>query len=103
VPDAADRILSMVERQDAHRIRMEAKFMSHSTARAWAGLAAATVICIFGLWIAYQLGLHGQPGLAGVLGTLDFGGLVTTFIYGTNNLRAERRERAELMTGQRKR
>ena len=90
LPGAADRIITMTERQSAHRQELETFAIHAEDRRSWGGLIVGGTVALAFLVGAVVLGLKGQPVLAGILGTLDLGSIVGTFVYGTVSRRAER-------------
>lgn len=90
----------MAEKQSDHRIKQEDKVVSADIRRANLGLGAGFVVAIAGLASSYFL-VDGGNTVAGVtVATVDLGGLVSAFIYGTVSRRSERKQRARMMTGQ---
>ena len=90
VPGAADRIITMAEKQAAHRQGLEAFALKAEDSRSWGGLIVGGIVAVSFLVGAVVLGLKGQPVLGGILGTLDLGSIVGTFVFGTRSRRAER-------------
>lgn len=90
LPGSAERILSMAERQSAHRQEIEktvikSKSISEIAGVIFAGLIASAVIA-GGLFLIYS-GLSVE-GFISILAAL--GSLVGVFVYGTRSERAER-------------
>jgi len=112
-PDFPERWLTMAERQEAHRQRLETLALVGDGRRAWTGIACAFLLCLAALAAAVIIALAAaviialarhDPGatyLSGVLGTSGLVGLAGVFIYGTRSRRQERADKARLMTGQR--
>lgn len=95
MPGLADRIITRFERQSKHRMELE-KYVTRTNAlRANLGL----VVSLAGLGAAAVLGLQGHDGAAGVVSVADLGVLAGVFVYGSNNQKQERLERARLMLG----
>jgi len=90
VPGAAERIISMAENQAKHRQGLEAYAIRAENQRSWGGLVAGLIVAVAFLAGAVILGIEGQPLLGGILGTLDLGSIVGTFVYGTRSRRDER-------------
>jgi uncharacterized membrane protein len=101
VPDAAERIPALAERQAAHRQQMEKRSVESELGRAWYGLVCALIAALAVLGAATYFASIGQAWVAGVLGGPDIVALVTSFVYGTERRRSERIERAKLMSGRR--
>jgi uncharacterized membrane protein len=81
-PGATDRIIAMVEKQQAHRMRWENEAREdHSRERRRAQLCAlAFALC--GLGTALVLGIFNQQTAATVIGSTTIGGVVASFILG---------------------
>ena len=92
-PGAANRILTLVENQSAHRQAMEKEVVSSNSRDSLLGiisafgLGLATIIC----GTIVILSGHGIYGT--LLGGAGLTGLVTAFIYGTRSSRKERAEK----------
>jgi uncharacterized membrane protein len=96
VPGAAERILTMAERQSSHRIDLEKAVVDADIKRANRGLAAGIVVALaFGAG-AFVLILSGHDLVGAVIGGGDLVALVGTFVYGTESRRRERQKRAEM-------
>ncbi len=100
VPDGAERILVMAEKQNEHRMELEAKVVFADIVRSYLGVGAGLVVAVLFGVLAYLLidGGHEAAGIS--LGTGTLASIVGTFVYGTISRRRERRERFELMAGQ---
>lgn len=90
VPDAADRIIAMAERQASHRQKLEELVVKSGTINSLLGL-------IFGLIIglATEIGavyciVNGYQGGGTTLGLSGLAGLVGVFVYGSKQRRQER-------------
>lgn len=100
VPDAAERIIVMAERQASHRMALEDRVATADIRRSNAGLTAGFVVALAGLGTAFFLVDRGHeiPGMT--IGGIDLAGLVTAFVYGTVSRRSERGKRFDTLTGQ---
>lgn len=80
-PDAAERIIAMSEKQQAHRHKLEAKVVGSDNFRASFGLVLGASIAVTALWMAYRLIMNDKTaeGLATVL--IALGAPVGAFIY----------------------
>jgi uncharacterized membrane protein len=100
IPDGADRILSLVERQTDHRIDLEKKVVYSDARRADWGVIAGLLVAGGGMGFGYALLVHGHA----VAGSIFAGGTITTlvgtFVYGTKSRREERIKKTKIMTGQ---
>lgn len=92
-PGSAERIISMAEKQHAHRIALESMVVTSDVRRSWWGLVAAVATAFGFLAVALTLGLTGHETPAAVIGGTTVVGIVGTFIYGTERRRSERAEK----------
>jgi uncharacterized membrane protein len=97
VPGSAERIIRMAENQAEHRQYLEKTVIEGDSKRADKGLKAGLIVAIVGLGVALTLGLHGQQLASIIIGVVDIGGLVATFVYGSVSRRSERAQKAEQM------
>ena len=99
MPGLADRIITRFERQSEHRMELERYVTRTNALRANLGLAVGLVVSLAGLGAAAALGLHGHDWAAGIISVAGLGVLAGVFVYGSNNQKQERLERAKLMLG----
>lgn len=101
VSGGAERILSMAERQSAHRIDLESTVIKGESRRSWFGLWLGFVVSIAiigaGLWVA--LSASPPAGAAIITGTIV--SLSGVFVYGQHSRRIEREHKAGLVSGKR--
>ena len=90
VPDAAERIIKMAEKQSDHRMILEKKVIGSNLVKSYLGMMSATLIAIYGLYISKEIAINGNPATAGIVAALDLGGLLSVAVY---NIRAQRKER----------
>jgi uncharacterized membrane protein len=95
LPGAADRILSMAERQQGHRHDLESTAMESNVQRSKQGLAAGFVICLAFLVVSAVLIGTGHEVAGTVLGSFDLLGLVSLFVIGQSEQTRERRLKRE--------
>jgi len=93
IPNGANRILEMAEKQSAHRQCIEKWAIIGGTILSYFGVSCAAIIAIGTLYFGSQLisGGHTIPG--SILSGSGLVGLVTAFIYGTRSRREERQQR----------
>lgn len=91
--------MAMAERQSAHRIELETQVVTADIKRSYWGLAAAFVIAIAFLGVAYKLVDTGHDWAGVALAGTTLVSLVGTFIYGTVVRSNERQKRVHEMTG----
>jgi len=102
-PGTAKKILQLWEDQSRHRMGLE-KYVIHSDVyRSWAGLVCGFLIAVFTIVTGGYLVLSGHDGAGGTIATLGLASLVGVFVYGTHSQRAERVEKAKIMSGSRRR
>ena len=101
VENGAERIVRLVENQSAHRIDIEKQAISADIARGKWGLVAGIVLMLLAFSFSGYLVRIDEivGGVVVVVATVGFIG--GAFIYGTISQRQERKERAEILAGQR--
>lgn len=95
VPDAAERIIRMAEKQSNHRMDLEKRVVCSNIKKSYVGMGLATTIAIYGLYIAKEIAINGNPATAGIIATLDIGGLISIAIYNVRTQKTERSRRQE--------
>lgn len=95
VPGAAERIIKMAEQQHSHRITLESKVIASDIRNSILGVICAFVITLAVLLLAGYSIHKNQTWAAGFFSVLGIGGLVSTFIYGTQSRRGEREQKAQ--------
>jgi len=93
VPNAADRILVMAEKQAEHRQFLERTVIKSDTRQSIVGLTLAAVLAlVFGLGGIYLIATgHTTDGLVAMLAPLA--AVIGVFVYADRSRRGERRER----------
>ena len=81
IPDGANRILIMTEKQSAHRIEIEAKVITSQQSQAFFGQVCALVITLTGLLLATYAAVSGQPVFGSVIGGTTLASIVSAFLY----------------------
>lgn len=97
IPNAADRIMQMVEAQEQHRRSLEEFSVKAESMRSLWGLGAGFVVAIGGLAAATVMSIAGHAITGAIIGGLDIASIVGVFVYGTQSRKAEREEKARLM------
>jgi uncharacterized membrane protein len=100
VPDAAERIIAMAEKQAEHRMGLESRVIDADIRRANAGVVAGFLVALAFLGGSVFLVFTGHTQAGVIVGSLDLVGLVSVFVYGTISRRSEREQRAKTMSGQ---
>jgi len=100
VPGSADRIVAQAERQTEHRITLETQVVRSDISRSWWGLACGFVLCLICIVGGILCVLQGHDLAGSAIATGAVVGLATAFIYGTAMRKAERTEKAKILTGQ---
>lgn len=97
IPDGAERIMAMAEKQGKHRRELEKKALNTDSRNSLLGIISALIIGLAAIIASVIVVLknHVWPGT--ILGSAGLVGLVTVFIYGTNQRRSEREAKAKLM------
>jgi uncharacterized membrane protein len=100
VPNGAERIVAMAERQAEHRMRLEGRVITADIWRSYAGVVAGLVVALAFLYASYRLVDDGHELSGTLLATFDIVGLVGVFVYGTISQRRERKNQLREMTGE---
>ena len=100
MPDGAERIIALAERQAAHRMTLESRVVDGDIKRANWGLGAGFFVALVGLIVSYLLVDRGNAAAGVALGAVDLVGLVGAFIYGTVSRRSERQQRVKTLSGE---
>ena len=95
VPDAAERIIRMAEKQSDHRIDLERKVVDSNIAKSYLGMVLAATIALYGLYIAKEIAVNGNPWAAGIIAALDLAGLISVAIYNGLMQKKQRENRKE--------
>ena len=82
IPNGADRLLTLLERQTLHRIDMESLLVRERVSVTKRGQWIAAGLSIFFGLIAYFLGDNGHDWLAGVISVTTIVGLAVVFVLG---------------------
>jgi len=100
VPDGADRIIALAERQAAHRMALESRVVDADIRRSNLGLGAGLLVALAGLFASFLMVDRGNAVAGAVLASIDLAGLVAVFVYGTVSRRSERQQRAKVLSGE---
>ncbi len=90
LPGAAERILSMAEKQAEHRQGIENRVIGSDTRNSMLGLIFGFLIGALGLGCGFFLIFNGMLVEGSIFGGATLASLVTTFIYGSQQRRRER-------------
>lgn len=82
----------MAEKQSDHRMALEIKVIHSNLAKSYLGMAAGVSIALYGLYIAKEIAVNGNPATAGIVAALDLGGLVWVAV---SNAKAQKKERED--------
>jgi len=94
IPNGAERVMVLCEKQSAHRQELEKIVVESRTANMKRGQVFALIIAIFGLCVAAFCAYLDQPLVACIVAGTDLVALVSAFIYGSHAQRKELQERA---------
>ncbi len=83
IPNGADRIMIMAEKQQEHRHHLEKKSVACSNTDARIGLVFGFIITISFLVVSAYLILKGFETSGTILGTCDLVALAGVFVYGS--------------------
>ena len=82
IPNGADRIMIMAEKQQDHRIAMENKVVGHQLGESRLGQIFGFVLCMISLGCSTYLGYSGHEAIGAVMGGTTIIGLATIFVLG---------------------
>ena len=90
IPNGAERIMAMAEKQSSHRRQLEKTVITTDSRNSLLGIIFALIIGLATITIG-GIVIYAGHGFAGTfLGSAGLTGLVSTFIYGTRQRRQER-------------
>lgn len=92
LPGAADRIITMAEKQAGHRHRLESLVLRFDEVKSVLGLILAFLIVTAAFVVGGYTALNGKPLFGGVISLAGLAAVVGPFIY---QRRAARREEKE--------
>ena len=94
IPNGAERIMAMAERQSAHRELLEARVVNGNVSNQTRGSYFAFAIVLVAIVAGFELIREGRnvAGLAAIISAI--GGVATVFIYTKNEQRKERNAKA---------
>jgi uncharacterized membrane protein len=103
IPNGADRIMVMAERQSAHRERLEARVVDGNVANQTRGSYFAFVIILVAILCGFYL-IHEGKNTAGLTSIITaVGGAVGVFFYSKLEQKKERDEKAAVLAERRRR
>jgi len=97
-PGAANRILTISEKQADHRIDMERTLVNHALKRGHWGLVAGFVLSAMVILGGIFLISGGHDWAGGILISMNLVGLASVFVYGSNSRRSHRQDRIETLS-----
>lgn len=95
VPGAADRIITMAEKQAAHRMSLESQVVAADIKRSNRGLICGVIVSLAFLAGAMALILAGHDTAGIAIASVDIIGLAGVFVYGSLNRRRERSDQRQ--------
>ena len=84
-PGAADRIITMAEKEAEHRHCIETAYLKSSTRISWIGVISAAIICIATIAGGVLVIMNGHDWAGSFLGASGLAGVAGTFITGTKS------------------
>jgi uncharacterized membrane protein len=93
IPNGAERIMKMAEKQSDHRIDIEKHAIKEQFKQSGIGQKFGFIISILGLVLASLLAYFGHDIIAGIFGTTTILGLVTVFVIGKKRQKSELKEK----------
>src|SRR5260370_11293747 len=102
IPNGAERIMAMAERQSAHRESLEACVVAGNVASQARGSVFAFIICLVAVIGGFTLIATGKSayGLAAIISSLA--ALAGIFVIGKYQQRKERQEKADALAARRR-
>lgn len=102
IPNGAERIVAMAERQSAHRESLEAQVVTGNVASQARGSIFAFIICLIALLGGFALLFTGKnvDGLVAIISSLT--ALASVFVYGRYQQRKERVDKANVLAARRR-
>lgn len=94
LPGAAERIMTMAEKQAVHRQALEKTAITSEISQAKLGTICALIIGLFGLGVAGYSINSGHDTAGAAIGTTALASMVGSFIYGSSKRRSERQEQS---------
>lgn len=85
INNGAERIMVMAEKQSAHRMALERKFMNSNIWQGFIGQIFGLIVGLSAIGAAVYCATIDQPVLGSILGATGITGLVTAFIKGRNS------------------
>ncbi|MFA7448737.1 MAG: DUF2335 domain-containing protein [Weeksellaceae bacterium] len=82
IPDGADRIMKMAEKQQDHRIRIETKLVSSQSKQSFLGQLFGLIIGLFGIGCGTFLAYSGETTVGGIIAGGTVVSLVSVFVIG---------------------
>lgn len=95
LPGAADRIITMAERQQEHRMQLEKIAISGQVKSNGRGQIFGFVTFIFGLFISIAFAYFGMYTFAGILATSTLATVVGLFLRGSMQIQKDLKEKSK--------
>jgi len=95
VPNGAERIFAMAERQQEHRLFIEKEVVGSNILNEKRGIVCGLIIALIGLICATICALHGAQTTACVIGGATVTSLVGAFLYGRHSRQKDLAKKAE--------
>jgi len=95
IPNGAERIMAMAEKQSEHRQQLEKKALDTDSRNSLLGVIFAFILGFTALISGITIVYLGQPISGTIFGSAGLVSLVSAFIYGTRERRKEREAKAK--------
>ncbi|SHG33297.1 DUF2335 domain-containing protein [Flavobacterium johnsoniae] len=82
IPDGANRIMIMAEKQQEHRMAMESKVVTSQLSQSFKGQILGFILCFLALAASVYLGVTGHEGIGGAIGTTTIVSMGIIFVLG---------------------
>lgn len=97
IPNGAERMMVMAEKQSSHRRSLESTTVATQQKQGLRGQIFGLIVAIFGLGAAFVAAILGHDTFASIIGTVDLVGLVGVFVTGQYFQKLEMSEKREQM------
>jgi len=94
IPNGAERIMAMAEKQSAHRENLESRVVNGNVANQTRGSYFAFIIALVTILCGFFLIYKGKSGVGLAAIVTSVAGLVSVFFYSKREQRKERQEKA---------
>lgn len=95
IPNGADRIMVMAEKQQDHRMAMENKVVTSQLSQSFKGQILGFILCFLALASSVYLGVTGHEGIGAAIGTTTIVSIGVIFVLGKRPRPSSKDEKEE--------